>query len=375
MTAPARTQQQPAATPLVDMGLLDKIIEQTISTRDAHKRLAPFLSVGQSYDRIAAQVREAIIKTPKLADCDPTTIIDAVVTIQRWRLEIGETAYLVPFRSKGRDVCTAVRGYIGDIELLINNGLARRVDAFCVYKNEPFTYREGTSPLLEHMPLPPSQRGEMIGAYAILWQTFSNSKAAFLYVEEIEEIREKFSKQWKREIVGALPTWYAKKCAVKAVTKLLPKSPKLSKLREQMDEDEIVVASVERGISTTRPPHVTADGEDLSEGDDRLDPTMESGPSHSRHTGQSESAPTSSANTSTDSPECPKCGGAMWDNRIGKTNPKAPDFKCRDKSCDGVIWPPRDAKPKAPPSALNTQGEIPGMDDGGRTPPNALAHP
>jgi hypothetical protein len=32
----------------------------------------------------------------------------------------------------------------------------------------------------------------------------------------------------------------------------------------------------------------------------------------------------------------------MWDNREKKTNPKAPDFKCKDKeNCDGVIWPPR----------------------------------
>ena len=37
----------------------------------------------------------------------------------------------------------------------------------------------------------------------------------------------------------------------------------------------------------------------------------------------------------------------MWDNREGKRNPKAPDFKCRDKSCDGVIWPPRGAVPAA----------------------------
>jgi hypothetical protein len=28
----------------------------------------------------------------------------------------------------------------------------------------------------------------------------------------------------------------------------------------------------------------------------------------------------------------------MWDNREGKRNPKAPDFKCRDKSCDGAVW-------------------------------------
>lgn len=44
-------------------------------------------------------------------------------------------------------------------------------------------------------------------------------------------------------------------------------------------------------------------------------------------------------------PDCPKCQGPMWDNRVGKKNPKAPDFKCKDRSCDGVIWPPRGAKP------------------------------
>lgn len=37
----------------------------------------------------------------------------------------------------------------------------------------------------------------------------------------------------------------------------------------------------------------------------------------------------------------------MWDNRAGKRNPKAPDFKCKDQECDGVIWPPRGAKPAA----------------------------
>ncbi|HWJ23054.1 MAG TPA: Rad52/Rad22 family DNA repair protein [Gemmatimonadaceae bacterium] len=44
-----------------------------------------------------------------------------------------------------------------------------------------------------------------------------------------------------------------------------------------------------------------------------------------------------------DNPACPKCGGKMWDNRATKRNPKAPDFKCRDRSCDGVIWPPKGA--------------------------------
>jgi len=50
-------------------------------------------------------------------------------------------------------------------------------------------------------------------------------------------------------------------------------------------------------------------------------------------------------------PSCPKCGGRVWDNRLSKRNPKAPDYKCRDRSCDGVIWPPR-----APGAAASGRG-------------------
>jgi hypothetical protein len=64
-----------------------------------------------------------------------------------------------------------------------------------------------------------------------------------------------------------------------------------------------------------------------------------------------------------DSPNCPKCGGKMWDNRLSKRNPKAPDYKCRDRSCDGVVWPQRGA-PAAPadgiaitPTVENAQSE------------------
>lgn len=50
----------------------------------------------------------------------------------------------------------------------------------------------------------------------------------------------------------------------------------------------------------------------------------------------------------TDEESCPKCGGRMWDNRLTKRNPRAPDFKCRDRSCDGVVWPPRPVEKPEP---------------------------
>jgi hypothetical protein len=43
----------------------------------------------------------------------------------------------------------------------------------------------------------------------------------------------------------------------------------------------------------------------------------------------------------------------MHDNRLSKKNAKAPDFKCRDKKCDGVYWPGQ-APGAAPAVAIAT---------------------
>ncbi len=59
-----------------------------------------------------------------------------------------------------------------------------------------------------------------------------------------------------------------------------------------------------------------------------------------------------------ENPSCPKCGGRMWDNRQSKRNPKAPDFKCRNRSCDGVLWPGqhRTTVPVTQPPRLSLAG-------------------
>ncbi len=84
-----------------------------------------------------------------------------------------------------------------------------------------------------------------------------------------------------------------------------------------------------------------------------------------------------------DDPACPICAGKMWDDRASKRNPRAPDFKCRNKpkfqggpGCEGVIWPPRDGdrRPSATPAA--TRGAPPrGRPSPGAPPARASAPP
>lgn len=70
--------------------------------------------------------------------------------------------------------------------------------------------------------------------------------------------------------------------------------------------------------------------------------------------------------------ECKKCGSAThWDNRLTKRNPKAPSFKCTNRSCDGAIWDaPVTAVMKATPYQQQDRGALPN-DDG----PSVYAEP
>jgi hypothetical protein len=65
----------------------------------------------------------------------------------------------------------------------------------------------------------------------------------------------------------------------------------------------------------------------------------------------------------------------MWDDRLSKRNPKAPDFKCKNKpkmkggpGCEGVIWPPRAGmtSPYPPPVARERSSMSPPPGDSPR---------
>jgi hypothetical protein len=102
-------------------------------------------------------------------------------------------------------------GYLGMAELMVASGAVRAVQARCVYENEEFQYEQGLDPILRHVPIGvPKERGALKGAYCIL-RIRGGDVFDFMSIEDIDAIRNRYSKQWSEEKVGACPPWYAEK--------------------------------------------------------------------------------------------------------------------------------------------------------------------
>jgi hypothetical protein len=64
--------------------------------------------------------------------------------------------------------------------------------------------------------------------------------------------------------------------------------------------------------------------------------TPDSGPSHGNAPAGAQQA---AAAPKPEAVLCGFCGGATWDNRTNKRNPKGPDYTCKDKEeCGGRAW-------------------------------------
>lgn len=79
-------------------------------------------------------------------------------------------------------------------------------------------------------------------------------------------------------------------------------------------------------------------------------------------------------------PACPTCGSAILDQRVTKTKPNQPDYKCGNRACDWAIWPPKGAQAKALPRPVAAQqpveyGHLPGVPMASEAQPAPVAAP
>lgn len=286
----------------------------------AHRsRIEDLLPEGVNINRVIAQMRVEVTKNPKILECTQVSVIESICRIQQWGLQIGVSAYLVPYGK----TCTPVADYKGLASLMVESRAVRAVQARAVFTNEAFEYEYGLEERLVHRPIhDPTKRGAIKGAYCILRLPGGRDVFEFMSIEDIEVIR-KTSKQWGPDKVGVCPPWYAKKTVIRQVSKLVPKNPRFDRVLDVIDEELGAT-----GDATAAAPAETAD---WTVDDDEPAVVERAAPA------AAETAATPAADVPL--PTCPTCKGEMWDNRVGKRNPRAPDFKCKSRECEGVLWP------------------------------------
>lgn len=184
-------------------------------------------------DRIIRVAMTSIQRTPQLLECDPISLVAAVIQSSQLGLEpdgILGHAYLVPFRNtkKNRMEVQFIPGYKGLIDLARRSGQVNRISAHVVYDNEPFVMEYGTKEVLEHKPMPPSQRGNRKGVYAVAVLNDGSAHFEWLWDEEIEAVK----RQSKAASFGPWKTHedeMVRKTAIRRLVKYLPLSVELAK--------------------------------------------------------------------------------------------------------------------------------------------------
>lgn len=173
-------------------------------------------------------------RNPALLECDRQSLLAALIECSQLGLapdNILGHAYLVPYKVRGVLRVQLIPGYKGLIELARRSEKVMAVYARLVYEKEFFNLCYGIDQVLEHVPLPPSERGEKtIGVYAV-GELVGNVKVfEFLWMEEVMEIKKSSASAgsdyspWKNHEGEMI-----KKTAIRRLAKVLPQCPQLQK--------------------------------------------------------------------------------------------------------------------------------------------------
>lgn len=182
-------------------------------------------------ERLCRVAMTAIQNTPKLLECDRTSLFAAIMTCAQLGLEpdgvLGQ-AYLVPFAGKVQ----LIPGYRGLISLARNSGEVRSIAAHEVCARDEFEYAYGLEPVLRHVPAN-GDRGDITHFYAVAHFVNGGHHFEVMTRSEVEAIRDgssgyKTALRYAKAGQDPQTPWVqnfvemGKKTAIRRISKFLP---------------------------------------------------------------------------------------------------------------------------------------------------------
>ena len=182
----------------------------------------------------AVQIFES---NPYLLKASQESIRNAIVNVSLTGLTLNPAlkyAYLVPRQTKQGLVVNLDISYMGMIKLLTDAGAVKYLNADVIHTEDDFDYNQGSEPFINHKRKL-SDRGEMVGVYAVAYFRDGGCQFIIMDINEVHEVRA-CSESYKNEKARKHSPWVKweaemwKKTALRRLFKLLPKTDFSDKL-------------------------------------------------------------------------------------------------------------------------------------------------
>lgn len=266
MAAPTQTDAKTALATRRENG---NVATNTLA--DEIRRMQAQFQAAMPRGAEAAQlIRDALTAlrtTPKLAQCEATSVLGALMTVAQLGLRPGVLgqAWILPFwdsRSSGYKA-QFVAGYQGLIELAHRSGKISSLIARTAFSNDHFDVDYGLADSLIHKPDLTRERGEPTAYYAIA--KFTTGGYAFIVMTQPEMLayRQKYAKSRDRngKIFGPWVDNFeemAHKTCIRKLSKYMPKSTELA-----------IAIAADGGVRVDLTP--TVDASEVTEHPDMID--------------------------------------------------------------------------------------------------------
>lgn len=215
-----------------------RTVKDTINSAEFQSEVARVLPKIVTPTRFMRVALTAMLRTPKLAECQVASVTEALLRCAQYGIEPdGRHAHLIPYGN----VCTLIIDYKGLAQLAIRSGLVSNIHADVIRQGDLFEWDCGivkrhVAWWLRNDKDKPLEAGELIGAFAVCHFKDGTQKADVMPLSEIQAIK-------NRSRSGGNGPWVtdfnemAKKTVFRRLSKWLPMS---SEFRDAVDtEDEV----------------------------------------------------------------------------------------------------------------------------------------
>jgi recombinational DNA repair protein RecT len=157
----------------------------------------------------------------------------------------GREAHLVPYRNKrGETICTLIVSFSGKRELVMRTDMFVDVWTTVVREKDTFNITEGYEQRIEHVPAATTDRGKVIGCYAVAKFKSGHFRHDYIELADIERIRRKS----KAADDGPWVTDFDEMCRKTALHRLCKNLPQSRELSVGLEAD----TRADMGLPPTR---------------------------------------------------------------------------------------------------------------------------